>query len=128
MLAHAVEDPAQAGVEEPRVGLEPAKARNDAGQDPAPAVVEAGDPRPGLRTQRLRHSASQRVAVERAEVRELLPQAADLEAQGRADREEPGERAREAVEPGLHQRALLVLEELDVALPDEVAGRPPGRG
>ena len=54
----------------------------------------------------------------------LVPHSAHLEAQGRADGEEPGERAREAIEVGLHQGALLVLEELDVALPDQIVGRP----
>ena len=55
---------------------------------------------------------------------DLLPHSTHLEGQGRADGEEPGERAREAIEVGLHQGALLVLEELDVALPDEIIGRP----
>ena len=68
----------------------------------------------------------ERVEVERGEVRSLLAHSTHLEGQGRADREEPGERAREAIEVGLHQGALLVLEELDVALPDEILGRPSG--
>jgi hypothetical protein len=45
-----------------------------------------------------------------------------LEARGRADRDQPGECARETIEIGLHQGALLVLEELDVAGPDEING------
>ena len=89
-----------------------------------PAVVEAGDPRPRLRLQGLRDASCERVEVERGEVRDLVPHSAHLEGQGRADREEPGERAREAIEVGLHQGALLVLEELDVAVPDEILGRP----
>ena len=46
-----------------------------------------------------------------------------LEAQSRADRQEPGEPARQPVEVGLHQGALLVREELDVARPDEIHRR-----
>ena len=125
VVARFVEDAAQAGVGQARVGVESPEAGDDARHDPAPAVVEAGDPRPRLRLQRLRDPAGERVEVERGEVRRLVPHAAHLEGQRRADREEPGERAREAVEVGLHQRALLVLEELDVALPDEILGRPP---
>ena len=34
--------------------------------------------------------------------------------------------AREAIEVGLHHSALLVVEELDVALPDEIIGPLPG--
>ena len=74
--------------------------------------------------QDLRDPSCERVEVERGEVRRPPAAATHLEAQGRADREEPGERAREAIEVGLHQGALLVLEELDVALPDEILGRP----
>ncbi len=53
-----------------------------------------------------------------------MPHPTDLESRGGADRDEPGERAREAIEVGLHQGALLMLEELDVTLPDEITGRP----
>jgi DNA-binding CsgD family transcriptional regulator len=68
--------------------------------------------------QRLRDPASERVEVEGGEVRHLLSHSPDLEAQSGSDREEPGVGARQAVEVGLHQGALLMLEELDVALPD----------
>ena len=74
--------------------------------------------------QNFQDPSRERVVVERGEVRDLFAQSTHLEAQGRADGEEPGERAREAIEVGLHQRALLVLEELDVALPDEILGLP----
>ena len=99
-------------------------AGHDARHDPAPAVVEAGDPRPGLRVERLRDAARERGEIERGEVRRLVPHSTHLEGQRGADREEPRERARKAIEVGLHQGALLVLEQLDVAVPDELLGRP----
>src|SRR4029077_11620787 len=98
------------------------KRETDAGREPVPAVLEAGDPRPRSCPQSVRDSSCERVEVERGEARDLLTHSAHLEARGRADRDEPGVCAREAIEVGLHQRALLVLEELDVALPDEIIG------
>src|ERR671910_647592 len=125
-----VEDPLQARVGQWDVGIEPPKAWDDARADPTPAVLEAGDPGPGSRAPGLRESASERVEVEGGEVRELLPWSSNLEVQARSDGEEPGEPARQAVEVGLHQGALLMLEELDVAVPDQLCCRAPrlGRG
>ena len=80
-----------------------------------------------MRRRRVRDPPAERVEVERGEGRHLPPHAAHLEARGRADRDEPGERAREAIEVGLHHGALLVPEQLDVALPDEITRGLPGR-
>src|SRR6185369_9783878 len=74
----------------------------------------------------VRDSPCQRVEVERGEIRNLPLHSTYLEAGGRADRDEPGECARETIEIGLHQGALLVLEEADVAVPDEISGSLPG--
>src|SRR5215475_1507710 len=124
-VARFVEDAPQAGVDQARVGIESPEAWNDAGYEPTPAVVEASDPRPRLRTQSVRDFSRERVEVERGEVRNFPPHSTHLEARGRADRDEPGEHAREAIEVRLHQGALLVLEELDVALPNEIIGPLP---
>src|ERR671911_138602 len=125
-----VEDPLQARVGQWDVGIEPPKAWNDARADPTPAVLEARDPGPGSRAPGLRESASERVEVEGGEVRELLPWSSNLEVQARSDGEEPGEPARQAVEGGVHQGAPLMLEEVDVAVPDQLRRRAPrlGRG
>jgi len=112
----------QAGVDQARVGIESPELGNDACHEPTPAVVEAGDPRPRLCPQSVRDSSCERVQVERGEARNLPPHSTHLEARGRADRDEPGGCAREAIEVGLHQGALLMLEQLDVALPDEIIG------
>ena len=106
------------------VGVEPPEVRDDALHQPAPASIESGDPRPGARTDCLRHPSGERVDVERGEVADFLAHPVHLEPRRRADRDQSGERAREAIEVGLHQRALLVLEQLHVALPDQVSGRP----
>src|SRR6478735_728498 len=66
----------------------------------------------------------QRREVERGEVGNIPPNSTHLEGRCRADRNQPGERAREVIEVRLHQGTLLVLQELDVALPDEIFGRP----
>src|ERR687898_3543270 len=124
VVARVVEDAAQAGVDQAHVRIESSEAGNDARLDPAPALIEAGDPRPGMRTQRLRDPSRERVEVERGEVRTLVPQPVHLEAQGRAHREEPGECTRDAIEVRLHHHALLVLEKLDVALPNQIIGHP----
>src|SRR5215471_18682742 len=112
-VARFIGDAAQAGVDQPRIGIESLETRNDACHEPAPAVVQAGDPRPRLCTQSVRDSPAERVEVERGEVCNLPPQSTNLETCRSADRDEPGERAREAIEAGLHQGALLVLEKFD---------------
>src|SRR5215831_9214168 len=100
-VARFIGDAAQAGVDQPLVGIEPLETRNDACHEPAPAVVQAGDPRPRLCTQSVRDSSAERVEVERGEVRNLPPHSTYLEARRSADRDEPGERAREAIEAGV---------------------------
>ena len=107
-----------------RFGGEPPEAGNDARREPTPPIVEAGDPRPRPRAQHVRDPSRQRVQVERREVRDPVPHATHLEGRCRAQRDEPGEGARQAIEVRLHQGALLVLEELEVARPDEIIGRP----
>ena len=113
----------QARLDRVGVGLETLEARDDACHDPPPPVVEARDPGPRASPQDLRDAASERVEVEGRERRQLLAHAVGLEAQRRAHGEQSGEGARQAVEVGLHQGALLVFEELDVAVPDECLGR-----